>query len=156
MKKASNCMLILALVFSHAMLAVVMFFYVKIYLKGIWGVYAPGAPDAWWLSPPFLLAIAVCLALACIFRCIAQKAHPEATKPRPNAASSLFVALTFVLSHSMVATIGATYALLLGYMEHQGFLARPGTEPILAFLWIIPFGVGIALCLGMAHLLRKR
>lgn len=55
----------------------------------------------------------------------------------------------------MAAVIGGSYALIRGFWDRQGLLARKGTPPDLTFLWAIAFGVGIALCLGMAKVLRK-
>lgn len=150
-----NLFIAQAFVLSHSMLAVVSVFYVKLYLKGFLGVYAMGAPNAWALSIPFSLSITVCLVMAWLFLRKKQRERPKGSCQTRYTAGSLFIALAFVLSHSMAAVIGGSYALIRGFLDWQGVLARRGTPPELAFLWAIPFGVGIALCLGMAKVLRK-
>lgn len=155
MKKVSNCLFALALVLSHSMLATVSVYYVKIYLEGLFGLYAVPASSAWMLSIPFFFAITVCLVLAWAARRNEKQKDIRTAKAPQNAASRFFIVMAFILSHSMVATIGGSYVLIQRILEELGLRAVRGTPPVLSFLWVIPFGVGIALCLGMAYLLDK-
>ena len=155
MKKASNWLFTLALILSHSMVVVVAVHYVKIYLRGLLGLYAVPASSAWLLSIPFFFAIVVCLLLAGAVRRKEQKTSAKKTDTSSSRASRLFYALALVLSHSMVAVIGGSYVLIQRFLDELGLRAVTGTPPALAFLWVIPFGVGISLCLGMAHLLHK-
>ena len=150
MKKASSWLFALALVLSHAMLAVVAVRYTHIYLDGLWKSTSLPATAAWSLALPFAAGIVVCLLLAWFFR------KREGTGTERGAVSGVFVGLALVLSHSMVVAMGVSYVAIARYLEKLGLQAVVGTPPELAFLWVIPFGVGVALCLGMAHLLRKK
>ena len=64
----------------------------------------------------------------------------------------LFATLAVLLSHAMVFTVGFAYRDILCAIEHAGFSAPAA----LAFLYAVPFLVGIALCVILALKMRPR
>ena len=66
--------------------------------------------------------------------------------------SYLFFALALVLSHLMCWTVAYNYRGFLCGSLHEGFSAPAS----LAFLGAIPYCIGIALCLILAVLFRKK
>lgn len=62
------------------------------------------------------------------------------------------VALALVLSHAMCAFVAWVYRDIVCGMEHRGFSAPPD----IAFLYAVPFAVGILLCLGLAYVFHRK
>lgn len=60
--------------------------------------------------------------------------------------SYLFAALAIVLSDVMCIVVTYNYRALLCAIEHAGFSAPAG----IAFLYAIPFAVGIIVCVALA------
>lgn len=65
--------------------------------------------------------------------------------------SYLFLALAVALSDMMCLVVAYYYRDMLCGIEHSGYSAPAGA----AFLYAIPFGVGILLCGGAAYILHK-
>ncbi len=66
--------------------------------------------------------------------------------------SVIFRVAAGLLSHTMVAVVAYSYcAWQLGDRY-----APNSAPPSVAFLWAIPFAVGIAVCVGLALYFRKR
>lgn len=72
-------------------------------------------------------------------------------KNRPRL-SQLFLALALLLSHTMCAVVAADYTELV-YCGRYGFCSAP---PSTAFLFVVPFLLGILVCLGLAYAFRRR
>lgn len=66
--------------------------------------------------------------------------------------SRLFLVLALLLSHAMCAVIASEYTALF-YCGKYGLCSAP---PSTAFLFAVPFLVGILICLGLAYAFRKR
>lgn len=66
--------------------------------------------------------------------------------------SYLFTALAVVLSDIMCFVVAYLYRGMLCGMEHEGYSAPPGT----AFLYAIPFIIGIIVCVVLAVKFRKK
>lgn len=65
---------------------------------------------------------------------------------------NLCVILALVLSHAMCAAVASIYRGMLCGIEHLGFSAPASV----AFLYAIPFGMGILLCLILAYLFHRK
>ena len=66
--------------------------------------------------------------------------------------SYLFTALAIVLSDMMCFVVAYNYRGMLCGIEHAGYSAPAST----AFLYVIPFVVGIAVCAVVAYIFYKR
>ncbi len=66
--------------------------------------------------------------------------------------SYLFTALAIVLSDIMCFVVAYNYRDMLCGIEHAGYSAPAST----AFLYVIPFVVGIIICVVLAIKLRKK
>ena len=66
--------------------------------------------------------------------------------------SFLFIALAVLLSDVMCAVVAFGYRDMLCGIEHAGYSAPAGT----AFLYAVPFGIGIILCVLAAFVLYKK
>lgn len=64
----------------------------------------------------------------------------------------IFIVLALILSHIMCIVVASNYTSMLCGIEHQGFSAPAST----AFLYAIPFVVGIAVCVVLAYFLNKK
>lgn len=69
-----------------------------------------------------------------------------------KALRALFTLLALLLSHMLCAVVAYRYCALLWCGRYGGCSAPAGT----AFLYLIPYGAGIAACLILAHLFHKR
>lgn len=67
-------------------------------------------------------------------------------------ASYLFIAVAIVLSDIMCAVAAYSYRDMLCGIEHSGFSAPAST----AFLYAIPFGIGIIICVIAAYILHNK
>lgn len=66
--------------------------------------------------------------------------------------SCFFEILAFLLSNIMCAVVAYNYRELLCAIEHAGFSAPAS----IAFLYAVPFLIGIGFCLLFAHIFRKK
>ncbi|MDD3588846.1 MAG: hypothetical protein PHO46_01050 [Thermoguttaceae bacterium] len=66
--------------------------------------------------------------------------------------SNVFVFLAIILSYVMCAVVAYKYCELSIGAQYTGASAPPH----LAFLWIIPYAVGIVICLVVAFVLRRK
>ena len=66
--------------------------------------------------------------------------------------SRVFAVLAVVLSEIMCFVVGYRYRDMLCGIDHAGFSAPAG----IAFLYAIPFVVGIALCIVLAIVFQKK
>lgn len=66
--------------------------------------------------------------------------------------SMAFFFITLVLSHYMCAVIAFNYCNMFYLAKYEGFSAPPDT----AFLFSIPYLIGILVCLTIAILLRRK
>lgn len=66
--------------------------------------------------------------------------------------SFVFAALAFVLSNAMCATVAYNYAIF--YWGGQN--AAYGAPAWIAFLFIIPYAIGIAICVVLSFYFNKR
>lgn len=66
--------------------------------------------------------------------------------------SNLFLILAILLSNIMCATVAYNYCNLQWMIEYQGFSAPANISLFL----IIPYAVGIVICLNLAWFLRKK
>ena len=66
--------------------------------------------------------------------------------------SRIFIILALILSHAMCIVVASNYTSMLCGIEHQGFSAPAST----AFLYAIPFVIGIAVCVVLAYFLNKK
>lgn len=73
MKKLATLFFILALVLSHAMVAVVAYNYANLLWGGKYGGYSAPASTAFFLAVPFGIGIIVCITLAIVFGHKAKK-----------------------------------------------------------------------------------
>ena len=65
---------------------------------------------------------------------------------------NLFIALALLLSHAMCAAVAFAYRGMLCGVEHMGFSAPADT----AFLYAVPFGIGIMFCCLLAWVFHKK
>lgn len=65
---------------------------------------------------------------------------------------NLFIVLALVLSHAMCAEVAFAYRGMLCGVEHMGFSAPADV----AFLYAIPFGIGIMLCCLLAWVFHRK
>lgn len=66
--------------------------------------------------------------------------------------STVFALLAVLLSDIMCAVVAYNYRDILCGIEHAGYSAPAGT----AFLWAIPYLIGIVICVVMAISFRKK
>lgn len=66
--------------------------------------------------------------------------------------SRLFIILSLILSHAMCIVVASNYTSMLCGIEHQGFSAPAST----AFLYAIPFIIGIIICTALAYVFYKK
>ena len=66
--------------------------------------------------------------------------------------SILFLVLSLILSHLMCIFVTSNYCSMLCGIEHQGFSAPAST----AFLYAIPFIIGIIACTVLANIFYKK
>ncbi len=66
--------------------------------------------------------------------------------------SVIFGALAVILSDITCAVVAYNYCAIRWGMEYAGYSALPST----AFLYAVPFGIGIAVCVVLAVVLRKQ
>ena len=66
--------------------------------------------------------------------------------------SNLFIALAVLLSNVMCAVVAYNYCA----MQWGAKYAMYSAPASVAFIYAIPFGIGIAVCLVVAVVLRKR
>lgn len=64
----------------------------------------------------------------------------------------IFVSLALVLSHLMCVVVASNYTSMLCAIEHQGFSAPAST----AFIYAVPFIIGIAICIALALFFKKK
>ena len=67
-------------------------------------------------------------------------------------ASRLLTIAALVLSHIMCAVVAYNYRDMLCGIAHSCY----SVPASVAFLYLIPFGVGIIICLVLAYMLRKK
>ena len=65
---------------------------------------------------------------------------------------NLFIALALVLSHAMCAAVAWIYRDIVCGIEHKGFSAPADV----AFLYAIPFAVGMLVCGGLAFVFHHK
>ena len=66
--------------------------------------------------------------------------------------SNIFIALAVLLSNVMCAVVGYNYGILYLGGRYGMYSAPAGV----AFLYAIPFGIGIAVCVVVAVVMRRR
>ena len=66
--------------------------------------------------------------------------------------SNIFIALAIILSNVMCAVVAYNYCA----MQWGARYAMYSAPARVAFLYAIPFGIGIAVCVAVAVVLRKR
>ena len=66
--------------------------------------------------------------------------------------SNIFIVLAVVLSNVMCAVVGYNYATMQWGIKYAGYSAPAST----AFLYAIPFVVGIIICVALAIRFRKK
>lgn len=66
--------------------------------------------------------------------------------------SKCFLLLALLLSHAMVAVVAWSYRSMICCIQH----AMCSAPAWVAFLYAIPFGIGIVLCLSLALFYRKK
>ena len=66
--------------------------------------------------------------------------------------SNIFIALAIILSDVMCAVIAYNYCAMQWGVKYAGY----STPASVAFLYLIPYGIGIAVCVGMTMVLKKR
>ena len=66
--------------------------------------------------------------------------------------SVLFTLAAILLSDIMCAVVAYNYCDMLWGIEYAGYSAPAST----AFLFAIPFAVGIAICVGLAFFFKKK
>lgn len=65
---------------------------------------------------------------------------------------NIFTALVLILSHLMCTEVAFNYASMLCTIEHKGFSAPANT----AFIFAIPYGIGIIICVTLALVFNKK
>ena len=66
--------------------------------------------------------------------------------------SNIFVALAVILSDVMCAVVAYNYCALQWGAKYAGYSAPASV----AFLYVIPYGIGIVVCVAVAILLKKK
>ena len=66
--------------------------------------------------------------------------------------SNIFIALAIILSNVMCAVVAYNYCAMQWGEKYAGYSAPASV----AFLYIIPYGIGIGVCAIVAMVLRKR
>ena len=66
--------------------------------------------------------------------------------------SDLFIVLAILLSDVMCAVVAYNYCALQWGGQYAGYSAPAST----AFLYVIPYGVGVVLCIILAYLFYKK
>ena len=66
--------------------------------------------------------------------------------------SNLFILLALILSHVMCVVVSYNYCSMQWGIQYAGYSAPAS----IAFLYIIPYGIGILACLVSAIVLRKK
>ena len=66
--------------------------------------------------------------------------------------SYLFIALAVLLSDAMCAVVAFSYRDMLCGIEHSCYSAPASV----AFLYAIPFGVAIIVCIALAYIFRRK
>ena len=66
--------------------------------------------------------------------------------------SNIFVALVVILCSVMCAVVGYNYASMQWGIKYAGYSAPASV----AFLYAIPYGIGIVVCVIVALVLRKK
>lgn len=66
--------------------------------------------------------------------------------------SRIFIILALILSHVMCIVVASNYTSMLCGIEHQGFSAPAST----AFLYAIPFIIGIIICAVLTCVFYKK
>lgn len=65
---------------------------------------------------------------------------------------NIFIVFAFILSHTMCADVAFNYASVICAIEHKGFSAPSDV----AFLFAIPYGIGIIISLILAFVFNKK
>lgn len=66
--------------------------------------------------------------------------------------SCLFIAVAILLSDIMCAVVAFNYRDMLCGIEHSGYSATASV----AFIYVIPFGIGIIVCAAVAYALYRK
>lgn len=66
--------------------------------------------------------------------------------------SNIFIALVVILCSVMCAVVGYNYASMQWGIKYAGYSAPASV----AFLYAIPYGIGIVVCVIVALVLRKK
>ena len=66
--------------------------------------------------------------------------------------SNIFVALVVILCSVMCTVVGYNYASMQWGIKYAGYSAPASV----AFLYVIPYGIGIVVCVIVAVVLRKK
>ena len=64
----------------------------------------------------------------------------------------VFTGIALILSHLMCVVVASNYTSMLCAIEHQGFSAPAST----AFIYAVPFIIGIAICIALALFFKKK
>lgn len=64
----------------------------------------------------------------------------------------IFTGLALILSHLMCIVVASNYTSMLCGIEHKGFSAPAST----AFIYAVPFVVGIVICVLLAFFFKKK
>ena len=65
---------------------------------------------------------------------------------------NIFTVITLILSHAMCIDVAFNYASILCAIQHKGFSAPAD----IAFLFAIPYAVGILICIILALVFNKK
>ena len=66
--------------------------------------------------------------------------------------SNIFIALAIILSHVMCAVVAYGYSNLQWGEKYAGY----STPANVAFLYVIPYGIGIIVCIVVAMIFRNK
>lgn len=66
--------------------------------------------------------------------------------------SNIFIALAIILSNVMCAVVAYAYCEMQWGIKYAGYSAPTWV----AFLYVIPYGIGIAVCILIAMILRHK
>lgn len=66
--------------------------------------------------------------------------------------SNIFILLAIILSDVMCAVVAYSYATMEWGIKYAGYSAPAWV----AFVYVIPYGIGIAVCVIIAAVLRKK
>ena len=64
----------------------------------------------------------------------------------------IFIIIALILSHLMCIVVASNYTSMLCGIEHRGFSAPAST----AFLYAVPFIIGIVICVLLAVFFKKK